>query len=291
MAKFPWPQGSRMAVCLSWDVDGESALYYRVPDRCRHQLSELHQRMYGPTIAIWKILDLLAQHNIPGTFYVPGYIVDLYPNVIRAIKERGYPLGLHGYQHETMDDLDEAREAAVMARAQAAMRRVAGYVPTIYRSPSWELNRHSPALLVRSGIVSDSSLMDDEVPYALETPAGPLIEIPIQWIMDDAEYWLHTRANRDRPIGDPDKVFRLWSEEFQGYYESGGCFVLTLHPFISGRWVYIRTIDRFIRFMKGFPGIWWASLDEVTKHAQGLLAQGRLEVKRSPPPEPVKFDS
>jgi peptidoglycan/xylan/chitin deacetylase (PgdA/CDA1 family) len=98
-------------------VDGESALYYRVPDRCRHQLSELHQRMYGPTIAIWKILDLLALHNVPGTFYVPGYIVDLYPNVIHAIRERGYPLGLHGYQHETMDDLDEAREAAVLARA------------------------------------------------------------------------------------------------------------------------------------------------------------------------------
>jgi hypothetical protein len=132
--------------------------------------------------------------------------------------------------------------------------------------------------------------MDDEAPYALETSAGPLIEIPIQWILDDAEYWLHTRSNRDRAIGDPDTVFRLWSEEFLGYYESGGCFVLTLHPFISGRWVYMRTIERLVRFMKGFPGIWWASLEDITRHAEGLLAEGRLPLKRSPPPEPAKFD-
>lgn len=46
---------------------------------------------------------------------------------------------------------------------------------------------------------------------------------------------MHTRANREKSITDPDTVFKIWSQEFDGYYESGGCFVLTLHPFITGR--------------------------------------------------------
>jgi hypothetical protein len=52
----------------------------------------------------------------------------------------------------------------------------------------------------------------------------------------------------------------------------------------------MRTIERLVRFMKGFPGIWWASLEDITRHAEGLLAEGRLPLRRSPPPEPAKFD-
>lgn len=45
-----------------------------------------------------------------------------------------------------------------------------------------------------------------------------------------------------------------------------------------------------MRFMKGFPGVWWTTLDEVARHCEGLVGGGKLAIKRSPPPEPVKFD-
>jgi peptidoglycan/xylan/chitin deacetylase (PgdA/CDA1 family) len=282
-----WPDHKRVAVCLSWDVDGEAAQYVRYPDRARRHLSELHQRWYGPRVGIYKVLDLLERHGVPGTFYIPGYTARQHPDMVRAIHGAGHPIGLHGYLHESLDNMDEVEEEAVLVRARAILADITGTGPTLYRAPSWELNRWTPALLVKSGVRSDSSLMDAEEPYALDTAAGPLVEIPIQWLLDDAEYWLHTRANRDRPIADPDAVFRLWSTEFDGYYTSGGAYVLTLHPFVSGRWAYLAVVERLIRHIAGHPGVWWATMEDVTRWAEAQLKAGALPRVASPPPEPV----
>lgn len=284
-----WPEPYRMAVCLSWDADGEAAQYVRFPDRARGQLSELHQRMYGPLEGVGKVLRTLEHHQVPGTFYIPAYTALIHRSMVKDIVADGHPIGLHGYLHESLDTLEPDAEAAVLARSQDSLASLIGYVPTIYRAPSWELNRGTPELLVRHGIRSDSSLMDAERPYALWTPAGPLVEIPIQWLLDDAEYWLHTRQNRDRAIADPDTVFRLWAREFDGYYATGGCYVLTLHPFISGRWAYMSVVDRLIQYIKGHPGVWWTTLEAVTQHATARLQEERLDVRHSPPPVPESF--
>jgi len=285
---FPWPDGKRIAVCLTWDVDGESALYFRVPDRSRNQLGELHQRMFGPSVGVWRILRMLERNGVPGTFYVPSYIAMIHPKVVEAFVRAGHPVGLHGHIHEALELLDEKQEQDVLQLSKEILGELCGYTPTLYRAPGWELNRRTPEILVRHGCRSDSSLMDDESPYALDTPAGPLIEIPIQWALDDAEYWAHTRANRDKALADPETVFRFWSDEFNGMYEDGACYVLTLHPFISGRHVSMNTIDRLIKHIKGFDGVWWTTIEGVTAHCEKLLTDGRLPIKQSPLPEAVQ---
>ena len=286
--RFPWPDGHRVAVCLTWDVDGESAQYFRFPERAKHQLAELHQRMFGPQVGIWRVLELLERHRLPGTFYIPSYIALIHPEVVDAIRLPGHPIGLHGHLHEALETLTEEQEIAVLSTSKRILGARCGYTPTLYRAPAWELNRRTPEILVRHGCRSDSSLMDDEVPYALETPAGPLIEIPIQWALDDAEYWAHSRVNRDKALSDPETVFRLWSAEFEGFYEEGACFVLTLHPFISGRHAAIQTIERLILHIAGFRNVWWTTMEAVTAHAERLLKEGKLAARTSPPPEPVK---
>ncbi len=286
---FEWPNGKRVAVCLSWDVDGESSQYVRFPERARNQLSELHQRLYGPQIGIWKVLNLLKKYEHPGTFFIPSYTAKLHPDMVAKILENGHAIGLHGHLHHSLDQHNREQEEDVLVKSQEIFRELTGQVPRIYRAPSWELNRWSPELLVQHGVVSDSSLMDDERPYALETPRGPLIEIPIHWLLDDAEHWHHSRENRDKAIADPDTVFRLWSREFDGHYASGGCFVLTLHPFISGRWAYMSVVERLIQHISAHPGVWWTTLDEITGWAVDSLNRNELPIRRSPSPDPLIF--
>jgi len=284
-APVAWPDGRNVAVCLTWDVDGEAAQYVRFPDRAREQLSELHQRLYGPQVGIWKVLDLLERYGVPGTFYIPAYTAKIHPEVVTAIRRAGHPIGLHGYLHQALDTMDAAAEEADLVRSRAILADLLGAPPTLYRAPSWELNRRTPELLVRHGVRSDSSLMDDERPYLLTTPAGPLVEVPIHWLLDDAEHWNHSRANRDKAIADPDAVFRLWATEFDGYLRAGGCYVLTLHPFISGRWAYMQVVERLIRHIAGQPRVWWTHLEEITQWAQAHAAE--LPQRTSPPPEPL----
>jgi peptidoglycan/xylan/chitin deacetylase (PgdA/CDA1 family) len=287
---FSWPDGHRIAVCLTWDVDAESPIYTRYPERAREQLSELHQRRFGPQLGVPRIFDLLQRYSLPATFYVPSYVAMMFPKLVKRLVAENYPIGLHGHLHESLDTLDERAEIEVLQTSKAILGEICGYEPTLYRSPSWELNRRSPEILVRHGVRSDSSLMDDEVPYALETPAGPLIEVPIQWALDDAEFWMHSRVNRDKALAHPDTAYAFWRGEFDGMYRDGACYVLTLHPFISGRHALMKPIERLIKYISGFPGVWWTTVEAVTRHAETLLAHGELARRASPPPVPLGFD-
>ena len=285
---FPWPDGRRVAVALTWDVDGESAHYVRFPERAKNQLSELHQRLFGPQVGIWRVLGLLERHGVPGTFYIPSYTAMIHPEIVRAIVRAGHPIGLHGHLHEQLETLDEQEENDVMRVSKGILSELCGYTPTLYRAPAWELNRRTPEILVRHGCRSDSSLMDDEIPYALDTPAGPLIEIPIQWALDDAEFWAHSRANRDKALADPETALAFWRGEFDGFYQDGCCYVLTLHPFVSGRPTMIAALERLVEHIKGFSDVWWTTMEEITAHAERLLSEGKLAHRQSPPGEPVR---
>lgn len=287
---FEWPSGYRSAVCLSWDMDGESAYYARNPEDARKYLSELSQRSFGPEVGIWKVLDMLDGENVPGSFYIPGYTARIHPDAAEAIRDGGHAIGLHGYMHELMDVLDGEQEERMMDLSAQSLKEVAGTEPYVFRSPSFELNRRTPELLVRKGVRSDSSIMGDEFPYAIKTEAGPLIELPVQWILDDAEFWGHTKANRSKPIIDPETVFRIWKREFDGIHENGGLFVLTMHPFISGRWVYIDVIRRLINHIKSRNDVWIATTEEVTDYSYRSIGKDFMVERELPPTEPLSFE-
>ena len=55
----------------------------------------------------------------------------------------------------------------------------------------WELNERTPALLVEYGFRFDSSLMDDDRPYLLDTGNGRLAELPVHWMLDDWEQYAY----------------------------------------------------------------------------------------------------
>src|SRR5215472_9524760 len=60
-----WPNGARVAVCLSFDVDNE-LLWRRNPWPV-----PLSQGEYGATTALPRMLDLLDRESVPASFYIP----------------------------------------------------------------------------------------------------------------------------------------------------------------------------------------------------------------------------
>jgi len=277
-------------MCLTWDMDGEAAMYFRNPEEARNQLSELVQRSYGPNVGIYKILDLLEKYGIPGTFYIPGYTANLHPEAVKEILERKHPIGLHGYMHETMDRLSEEGERAMFELSLKSLKRLSGKQPILFRSPSFELNRRTPELLLDNGVQSDSSLMGDDYPYLMRVGNRRLLEIPVQWTLDDFEFWGHTKSNRQKPIADIESTYRMWKGELQSLYRLGGCFVLTMHPFVSGRSVYLDAVERLIKLGLETPGLWIASMKEVTDYCLKNTDEPFMLTRDLPSCEPINFD-
>lgn len=263
-----WPEGYRCAAVLSFDVDAESPMPYRQPDTWLAGLGEFEQRTYGPRRGIPRILDLLARYGVPGSFYIPAYTIRRYPGMVSAVAAAGHEIGCHGDIHELVDQLSEEEEEAILARSIAAITAVAGLSPVGYRSPSWELHRRSPALLRRYGLLYDSSLMGDDRPYLITTPDGPLAELPVQWLLDDAVYYRATPpAGVARLLDHPAQVAATWIAEFDGLAADGGCFILTLHPWISGRPSRIAALERVIEHIRRRDDVWWATCADLARHA------------------------
>ena len=264
--RYRWPDGKQCAVVLSFDVDAESGHVFRAPQEAATRLDVMEERRFGVRTGVPRILRLLEQYDLPATFFVPGYTIEHHTEVIKSIQQAGHEMGCHGNVHEAVEFLDAAAERRVMEEQLDIYERYLGIRPKGYRSPSWSVNLRTPGLLKEHGFVYDSSLMGDDIPYFVDTPHGRLAEVPIQWLLDDAPFYRHVYGSTNA-IAEPDRVIRLWAQEFRAMYRENGCFVLTMHPYISGRAGRLDGLEQLIRAMRQEPGVWFATCMQVAEWA------------------------
>lgn len=278
MAEFPWPDGRRAAVALTFDVDGDTVPFLVDRENAHRRLSLWSEHAYGPTVGLGHILDL---YEVKGTFFVPGFVADRHPEAIERLLAGGHEIGHHGHMHERPDGLGDDLERTVLERGIEALRRVSGQAPRGYRSPAWELKPDTPALLTRLGFDYDSSLMGRDVPYMVRTPGHNLVELPITWISDD-----YMQFGRAAGIGSPTAAFDVFSQAFEGLYRRGGLWIMTMHPFLTGRPSRLLLLERLVRFVRAFPRVWWTTCGELAAYCRRPEVQARLAVDTPTIPEP-----
>jgi peptidoglycan-N-acetylglucosamine deacetylase len=281
-----WPNGARCAASFSFDVDAESAMLGVDPSHA-DRMSAISHQAYGPLTGVPRLLKILARHGITSTFFVPGYTAVRYPDVISSIVEHGHEIAHHGYLHEAMRGKTEQQEADIIDRGLDVLESVTGSRPIGYRAPMWELNWHSPKLLRDRGFLYDSSLMDTDHPYELAVAdGGPLVEIPIQWALDDWEQYCYVPDfSGSGLIESPVKAIEMWRLEFDAMRAEGAAYVLTNHPFLSGRPSRAQALDSLIEYVRSHDDVWVTSLANIAKHVRGLGLTPR-SVER---PNPTDF--
>ncbi|OBB58477.1 polysaccharide deacetylase [Mycobacterium sp. 852013-51886_SCH5428379] len=275
MTELRWPDGKVAAAAFTFDVDAESAVLWGPPGNLEAvgaRMSVMSHQAYGPLVGIPRILDLLERHQIPSTFFVPGHTADRYPDAIRSIVTAGHEIAHHGYLHEQPTALTLEEEIVVIDRGLAALADVAGVRPVGYRAPMWDLSWRTPGLLAERGFLYDSSLMDADHPYELAVPGhDPLVEIPIQWALDDWEqYCFLPDISGSGLIESPRKARELWQLEFDGLRRAGGCWVLTNHPFLTGRTSRAAELDDLMRYVLDHGDVWTTNLGAIAEHVRGL---------------------
>lgn len=244
-------------VMLTFDVDGESLWLNRDPAN-QYRAVALSQGRYGPKIGVPRILRLLEKYEIHATFFVPGWIAEKYSAMVAEIDSAGHDIGHHGYLHEWPDRIEsKEREEELLLKGIQALEQITGKRPIGYRAPGWEFSQHTLSLLAKHQFRYSSNMMDAEGPYLhqIDGKTSQIVELPVQWLIDDSAYALYSLqipGSKQRPNSE---LFEIWSEEFDGLYEEGDCFVLTTHPQIIGRPSRIKLLEKFIQHAKDRPGV------------------------------------
>jgi peptidoglycan-N-acetylglucosamine deacetylase len=265
-----WPGGARVAVALSFDFDAETnALRDGQDSPGEHSRGE-----YAARAAVPRILALLETHAIPASFFVPAVTALLHPEEVEAILAPGvHEIGMHGWIHERNSLLPEDTERELMRRAYETLTEVMGRPPVGIRTPSWDFSPSTLKLIRELGLLYDSSLMADDRPYELTENGRPtgLVELPVEWLLDDYPYFGFSRFDAIRPHITPGEVLEIWTAEFDVAYREGTMFLLTMHPKYIGHRSRMVMLEELIQYMKGHEGVWFATHEEIARYvAAGL---------------------
>lgn len=267
-----------MIACLTFDVDAEAPILVH-GRRYAENLGVMSHQRFGPHVGVPRILDLLAEYRLPATFFVPGLTADLHPETVGAIVASSHEVAHHSYAHFAPVDQSEDEERRDFERALEALARL-GVEPAGYRCPGWEPSFRTPRLLAEYGLRYDSSLFDDDRPYLLETEAGEIVELPVSWELDDWEQYAYLpRPEVGIGLANPARVADLWISALDAYRRHEALFVLTCHPFLSGRATRIETLRRVIEHALAAGDVEFRTMHETA----GTVAAPRRRLERFEP--------
>lgn len=267
--KGPWPNGAKIAVGLSFDVDNATAtlstgnLDYEI----------LSRGEYGAVDGLPRLLKILERQQVPASFFIPAASAVLHPKVIvdiQAAKQR-HEFGVHGWIHERLPLLnDEKEEQRMLDLSIETLTKMTGKRPTGYRAPSWKFSKWTMSQVKAAGFLYDSSLMASDDAYELLLDGKPtgVVELPIERILDDAPYFGGNADGSNPSVGD---VYEVFQSEFDVAYEEGGLYLLTMHPHMMGHRSRAAMLEKLIKYMKGKPGVWFATHEQIANHVKPLI--------------------
>jgi peptidoglycan-N-acetylglucosamine deacetylase len=267
-----WPGGKRCAVALSFDSDHDTN---ELRDGGQ-SIGRMSWGQYGSRVGVPRILDILRREDIHASFFVPAVAAKLYPDEQRRVIGEGHEIGLHGWIHELNSVLPEAVERDLHYRAADALEKITGVRAVGMRTPSWDFSPATLRIQRELGLEYDSSLMADDDPYELLEQGQPtgIVELPVEWIRDDAPYFNMNRHQALRPYTAPPAVLDIFIREFDRAHAEGGLFLLTMHPHVITYRSRIFILEELIRHIKATGDVWFATHAEIARYLRTSFGLG-----------------
>ncbi|RWX81680.1 polysaccharide deacetylase [Neorhizobium lilium] len=277
-APFPaytWPEGKTSAALFSVDVDATAPFLWEHRDHLPERLARLELRRFGLRSGLSRLLDLFARYGVKASFYVPAIVAETDPDLLPALLNAGHEIGLHGYFHELVRDVDDREFSAAIEASLDLFLRQTGRRPVGFRSPAWEMTPHMLREVKRLGLSYDSSLMGFDHPYEIDD----VVEIPVQWALDDAIFYKFEGSGNDRqaPVSGA-AVLDDWLAEWRTLHRFGGLFTLTVHDWISGRAQRIALLEKLLEEITAESGAWVATAEEIARHHVASANSGHFAV-------------
>ena len=259
-----WPGSARCAVALSFDSDHETN---ELRDGAE-SIARLSWGEYGARRGIPRVKKVLDRHGARASFFVPAVSALLHPEEQEMLVSEGHEIGLHGWIHERNTAIPGDAERDLMLRAADTLEKITGVRPQGMRTPAWDYSPVTLKIARELGLLYDSSLFADDDPYEILDHGDPtgIVELPVEWIRDDAVYFMMNRSGAQRPYTPPEDVLDIFRREFEGAYAEGGLFLLTMHPHITGYRSRIFILDELLSHIGAKGDCWIATHAEIARY-------------------------
>ncbi len=274
-----WPNGARLVLILTinleyWDLlkDGTEPYYAGgppvVPDPLPANVPDFTNyswREYGQRVGVWRMIDTFDAAGAPASCTMNAKMGLERGAVIEAVNERGWELVAHNYEQGdllTNYTFDPKGERALILQTLEVYEQVVGRKAKGWLSSSLRGTQRTPDVLAEAGLIFYCDYMNDDQPYLIQTPSGPIVATPYSVEMNDFTLF-HRRGMTTSA------VLETLKEQFDELYregeESGRMMNIGLHPHVAGHPYRIRALREFLAYARGFDGVWWATREAVAE--------------------------
>jgi len=214
---------------------------------------------YGRRTGIWRLLDLLARFDVRGSVYPSGILTQTAPDSLKAIADAGHEVCGHSWSQDIIAaTLTEDEERSVVERTADALESVTGRRPAGWISPRCTPSAATARLLAAAGFRWFGDVFDADLPYLIDTGAGPIVALPFDLDVNDVP--LHIRYGLPHQA-----LVRTFRDTLDGMRSEHRKLYLdvTVHAHVAGRPAGRAALTQILEHLAGSSDCWVATRGEL----------------------------
>ena len=262
--RFSWPNDARVVVamtCLMENWSGDKGPPFSVQTTGlkpgTHDRAAMTWGHYGSRNGVWRLLKILNENKVPSTFVSNAYSMEIAPAAVEHMLKTGHEIAAHSYtQDALMAYLSPDEEKAIIGKCVDVFKKMTGAPPKGWLSPVLAPTAETERLVAEAGFLWYGDYNNIDLPFVVQTKGGPLVAFPHT---DFADHRV-LRAN-------PRDWFEVYKDTFDYLYanEPTSLLNVTVHCHFGGRPLMAAQVDRILKYLRGFPGVWFARHDELAQ--------------------------
>lgn len=273
-----FPDGKKLALimtmnCEYWDLTKDTTEPYyaggppMLPDSLPGNVADFPNftwREYGQRVGVWRMFKLFEEMNAPFSITINAKTALERPEIIAYANERKWEIVAHNYEQGellTRHTFDIGKERELIAATLAVYEKVVGRKAKGWLSSSLRGTPNTPDLVAEQGLQFFCDYMNDDQPYLIQTPSGPIVNVPYSIEINDFTFF-HRRAMSTWDAA------RMLKDQFDELYkegaDSGRLMNIGLHPHVSGHAHRMPCFREFLTHAKKHPDVWWTTREELS---------------------------
>ncbi len=263
-----WPSGYQSAALITIDFNDIHGILTQAPAVAGRDKT-LSVWRYGTLRGVERLLALLAETGLQASWCLPAIVAEEQPELVKQIVAGGHEVACSGERHEDFSALTLQQQIESVKRGCEKLSAITGQPVVGFRTPAGQWKPGLAAALTELGICWSSSWRGDDLPYF--HPGTRLVELPMHYTLEDEPYFAFNLSPAIPPgqsrIAPYAETLANLSQDFQAFHRFGLCYLLRLHPEITGTAGRIGIVRSLLQLLKQ-NSVWIATAQQIASHWQ-----------------------
>lgn len=265
-----WPSGKGVAIAIVVDLEWFPIVPADKPFRAPGHMATPYpdyrtytSREYGTRVGFYRLLDTFAKHGARVSVAMNSAIAARYPRIVADIAAAGHEIVAHSIDMNgtISSDLSEADERLLIATTLEELTEHTGCRPKGWLSIARSQSFSTPRLLAEAGLSYMCDWVNDELPYRFVTPAGTLVDVPLNHELSDRQIITVQQQSIDSYVEQLQDAYRLLAAEAR--HHGGRMLPLNITPYIMGLPYRIGGFERLLAWLAEQPETAFHTMAEI----------------------------